>query len=124
MKTTKLVLGILGIIFSVVIMFQSCAASVVNALDDNGDIGGAAGYLVAMLLIAGSIVMIATRSNAGKGGSVAGLIILALGGMIAISNAAVYKDLTVWGILCFICAAINLLSLFLKRKPAKNKEGE
>ena len=78
MKTTKLVLGILGLNFSIVIMFQSCAASVVNALDDNGDVGGFAGYLVAFLLIAGSIVMIATRNGTGKGGSIAALIILAV----------------------------------------------
>ena len=40
MKTTKLVLGILGLIFSIIVIFQSCAASVVNSLEDNGDVGG------------------------------------------------------------------------------------
>ena len=123
MKTAKLVLGILGLIFSIVIMLQSCAASVVNAVEDNGDIGGFAGYLVAFLLIAGSIVMIATRGSAGKGGSIAGLIIFVLAGILAVSNSAVYKDLTVWGILCFILAVVNLLSVLLKKKAAKLPEG-
>ena len=123
MKTAKLVLGILGLIFSIVIMVQSCAASVVNAVEDNGDIGGFAGYLVAFLLIAGCIVMIATRNSAGKGGSIAALIILALAGILAVSNSAVYKDLIVWGVLCFIFAAVNLLSALLKKKAAK-QEGE
>ena len=123
MKTAKLVLGILGLIFSIVIMLQSCAASVVNAVEDNGDIGGFAGYLVAFLLIAGSIVMIATRGSAGKGGSIAGLIIFLLAGILAVSNSAVYKDLTVWGILCFILAVVNLLSVLLKKKAAKLPEG-
>ena len=124
MKTAKLVLGILGLIFSIVIMLQSCAASVVNAVEDNGDIGGFAGYLVAFLLIAGSIVMIAARSSAGKGGSIAGLIIFVLAGILAVSNSAVYKDLTVWGIFCFILAAVNLLSVLLKKKAPKLPEGE
>lgn len=124
MKTTKLVLGILGLIFSIVIMFQSCAASVVNALDDNGDVGGFAGYLVAFLLIAGSIVMIATRNGTGKGGSIAALIILALAGIMAVTNAGVYKDLTLWGALCFIFAVVNLLSLIVKKKTPKLPEGK
>ena len=124
MKTAKLVLGILGLIFSIIILFQSCAAGVVNALEDNGDIGGFAGYLVAFLLIAGSIVMIATRNNEKKGGSIAALIILALAGIIAVSNAAVYKDLIVWGVLCFIFAALNLISALTKGKGGKKAGGE
>ena len=124
MKTTKLVLGILGLIFSIIIMLQSCAAGVVNALEDNGDVGGFAGYLVAFLMIAGSIVMISTRNAEGKGGSVAVIILLALAGFIAVTNAAVYKDLTIWGIFCFICAAVSLLSVLLKKRVRKPSEGE
>ena len=124
MKTTKLVLGILGLVFSIVIMFQSCAASVVNALDDNGDVGGFAGYLVAFLLIAGRIVMIATRNSTRKGGSIAALVILALAGIMAVTNAGVYKDLTLWGALCFIYAVVNLLSLIVKKKSPKLPEGK
>lgn len=124
MKTTKLVLGIIGLILSIIIMMQSCAAGVVNALEDNGDVGGFAGYLVAFLLIAGSIVMIATRNSSGKGGSVASLILFALAGVIAVSNAAVYKDLTIWGILCFICAGVNLISVLSKNRIHKAPEGE
>ena len=124
MKTTKLVLGILGLVFSIVIMFQSCAASVVNALDDNGDVGGFAGYLVAFLLIAGSIVMIATRNSTRKGGSIAALVILALAGIMAVTNAGVYKDLTLWGALCFIYAVVNLLPLIVKKKSPKLPEGK
>ncbi|MBQ5953296.1 MAG: hypothetical protein IJL47_04555 [Lachnospiraceae bacterium] len=118
MKTTKLVLGILGLILSIVIMMQSCAASVVNVVEDNGDVGGFAGYLVAFLLIAGSIVMIATRNSQGKGGAIAALIIFLIAGGLAVSNAAVYKDLAVWGIACFILAVVNLLSALLKKKPS------
>ena len=124
MKTTKLVLGILGLIFSIIILFQSCAAGVLNALADDGDLGGAAGYLTAFLLIAGSIVMIASRGSEKKGGSIAALIVLALGGIIAVTNAAVYTDLVIWGILCFIFAFVNLLSLLLKKKAPEITEGK
>ena len=125
MKTTKLVLGILGLIFSIIVMFQSCAASVVNALDDNGDFGGAAGYLVAFLLIAGSIVMIATRNSEVKGGSIAALILFVIAALLAFSNAAVYKDLTIWGGLCVVFALVNLLSLLkTKRKQQEQIDGD
>ena len=116
MKTTKLVLGILGLVFSVIVMFQSCAASVVNALSDDGDVGGFAGFLVAFLLIAGSIVMIATRNNETKGGSIAAMILLVLAGIIALSNAAVYSDLIVWGSMSLVFALVNLISLLKMKK--------
>ncbi len=116
MKTTKLVLGILGLIFSIIVMFQSCAVSVVNAIEDDGDFGGFSGFLVAFLLISGSIVMIATRNNETKGGSIAGLIIFAIAALIALTNSAVYKDLIVWGGLCVIFALLNLIDLFKKKK--------
>ena len=116
MKTTKLVLGILGLIFSIIVMFQSCAASVLNAIQDDGDVGGFSGFLVAFLLISGSIVMIATRNNESKGGSIAAMIVFILAALIAFGNSAVYKDLIIWGSLCAIYALINLLSLLKKKK--------
>lgn len=124
MKTTKLILGILGLILSVIIMLQSCAAGVVNAIEDNGDVGGTVGFLVAFLLIAGSIVMIATRNNAGKGGAIAAVILFVIAGLLAVSNSAVYQDLIVWGILCFIVAGINLISALLKKKAGAPEGGK
>ena len=37
MKTAKLVTGILSIVLCVFVTFQSCAAGLVNALEDNGE---------------------------------------------------------------------------------------
>ena len=42
-------------------MFQSCAAGVVNALEDNGGISGSVGVIVGILMLAGGIVSIATK---------------------------------------------------------------
>ena len=66
MKTWKLVSGILSIILFVFVSFQSCAAGLSNTLQENGEIGGSAGILVAIMLLAGGIVSIATRKG-GKG---------------------------------------------------------
>ena len=55
MRVWKLVSGILSIILFAVVMFQSCAAGVVNALEDNGGISGSVGVIVGILMLAGGI---------------------------------------------------------------------
>ena len=71
MRVWKLVSGILSIILFAVVMFQSCAAGVVNALEDNGGISGSVGVIVGILMLAGGIVSIATRNKTGKGHDIA-----------------------------------------------------
>lgn len=44
-------------------MFQSCAAGISNSLAENGESGGSAGLIVAIILLAGGIVSIATRNG-------------------------------------------------------------
>ena len=70
MKTWKLVAGILSIVFFFVVMLQSCAAGVVNAIEDNGGTSGSAGLIVGILILVGGIVSIATRKSTGKGGNI------------------------------------------------------
>ena len=78
MKTWKLVSGILSIILFVFVSFQSCAAGIGNALSENGESSGSAGIIVAIMLLTGGIVSIATRKG-GKGGNVALIILFGLG---------------------------------------------
>ena len=49
MKVAKLVSGILSIVLALLVMFQSCAAGIGNALEENGEVGGTGGLLVALL---------------------------------------------------------------------------
>ena len=67
MKVWKLVSGILSIILFVFVSFQSCAAGVSNALEANGEASGSAGIIVAILMLAGGIVSIATRKSFRQG---------------------------------------------------------
>ena len=76
MKTWKLVSGILSIIMFVFVTFQSCAAGISNSIEDNGEVGGSAGIIVAIMLLAGGIVSIATRNSKGKGGNIAVIVFL------------------------------------------------
>ena len=120
MKTLKLVLGILCICLCMFVIFQSCAAGLGNALADNGEVSGSAGIIVAIGLLAGGIVMLATRKG-GKGGAIACMVLFVLAALIGFANAGSYGDLYIWSGLCLVMAVINLISLFLKPK-AEAKE--
>lgn len=94
MKTWKLVSGILSIILFVFVSFQSCAAGISNTLEANGEAGGSAGIVVAILLLAGGIVSIATR-NGGKGGNIAIIVLYGIGALLGFALAGSYADLNV-----------------------------
>ena len=66
MKTWRLISGILSIVLSLVILLQSCAVGMLEAMGADGS-DSASGLLVALLLIAAGIVAIVTR-NGSRGG--------------------------------------------------------
>ena len=53
MKTAKLVLGIISIVLSLFVMFQSCAAGIGDAMMGEGGTSGSAGTIVAFLIMCG-----------------------------------------------------------------------
>ena len=108
MKTWKLVSGILSIILFVFVSFQSCAAGISNTLEANGEAGGSAGIVVAILLLAGGIVSIATR-NGGKGGNIAIIVLYGIGALLGFALAGSYADLNVWAGWCLICVILAIL---------------
>ena len=116
MKTWKLVSGILSIILSVFVAFQSGMAGLSNALADNNEVSGSAGLLVAILMLAGGIVSIAVRNKVGKGGNIALIVIFGLAAVMGLTNAGSYSDLIIWSIWCLICAALALVSILKNRK--------
>lgn len=119
MKTTKLVLGILTIVLSCFVLFQSCAAGLSNALEENGESSGTGGAFVAMLMLAGGITMIASRKNVKKGGSIAGIVIFGLASVIGFSSAGTFKDLNIWAGMCLVLVVINILAVI---RCGKNKD--
>ena len=127
MKTTKLVIGIISIVLFMVIAFQSCAAGIGNALSENGESSGSAGFFVALCMLIAGIVGICTRKGIG-GGYVCGAF-YAIGGLIGITNYGSYSDLMIWSILSFIFACVFIIgSIFTKKKlvsrKSENKENE
>jgi uncharacterized membrane protein len=111
MKTWKLVSGILSIIFFILVAFQSCAAGMVNTLEDNGGSSGSVGLFVAILLLTGGIVSVATRKSIGKGGNIALVIIFGLAALTGFTGYGNYSDLVIWAFWCLINAIIAVVAL-------------
>ena len=118
MKTWKLVSGILSTVLFMFVTFQSCAAGVSNTLLDNGEVGGSAGIVVAIMLLAGGIVSIATRASEKKGGNIALIVLFGLGAILGYTMAGSYADLRIWATWCLICAILAVISIFKGKKEA------
>lgn len=110
MKTWKLVSGILSIVLFVFVVFQSCAAGVGNALAENGESGGSAGFIVAVLLLAGGIVAICARKG-GRGLNIALIVIFGIGAVIGFTMAGSFADLNIWAGWCLINAVLAAVSI-------------
>lgn len=121
MKTWKLVSGILSIILFVVVTFQSCAVGFVNTLEENEEVGGSAGIIVAIMLLTGGITSVATRKSEGKGGNIALIVLFGLGALTGLTMAGSYADLIVWSTWCIVNAILAIVSII---KGNKTEKGE
>ncbi len=116
MKTWKLVAGILSIIIFCVVEFQSCAAGVVNSLEETGGTSGSVGMICGILILAGGIVSIATRKSTGKGGNIALIVLFGLAALFGFTGYGNYSDLVIWSIWAMINVVFAIISM------AKNKK--
>lgn len=116
MKTWKLVAGILSMVLFMVVVFQSCAVGVSNALESSSDVSGSAGIVVAILMLAGGIVSVVTRTSGGKGGNIALIILFGLAALLGFTDNGKFTDLEVWATWCLINAVIALIAIFKSKK--------
>lgn len=115
----KLVSGILSIVLSMLVIFQSCAAGIVNTLSSNGEVSGSAGIIVAIMLLAGGIVSIAVRNSTGIGGNISLIVMYGLGALVgAVLAGTMFTDLYIWAAWCLACAVLAVISL-IKNKSAQ-----
>ncbi len=123
MKTAKLVVGILTLVFSVIVLFQSCAAGLGDAIQNEGGTSGGSGLLVGFLMIAGGVVDIAARRS--KGGAIACAVIFGLAAVLGLTAAGIFADLKIWGGWYLVLCAVNGISIFTQFKaPAAPKDGD
>ena len=109
MKTWKLVSGIISMVLSIVIVFQSCAVGVLEAMGAEGNDSAA-----------GIIVSVATRKG-GKGGNIAMICIYGAAALLGFT-AKVYGDLIVWAVWCCVCVLMAVLALVKSKKQSSPAE--
>lgn len=114
MAMWKLISGIISCVLFLLVSMQSCAAGLVNTIEENGEIGGSAGILVSLLLLSGGIVSICTRRK--RGGNIAIMILYGLAALIGFTGAGGYGDLYIWSSWCIICAGLALISFVNSKK--------
>ena len=118
MKTWKLVSGIISIVLSAVVVYQSRAASIIDRIANNllnaGSYSGTIGYIVALLMVAGGIVSIVTRKG-NKAGDIAIIVLFGIAALLGYTMGGIYVDLIVWSTWCVACAVVAIISLL--RKP-------
>ena len=119
MKVWKLVSGILSIILFMVIELQSCAAGVVNALEDKGGSSGSVGFICGILILAGGIVSIVSRKSTGKGGNIALIVLFGLAALFGFAGYGNYSDLVVWSVWALINAVLAVVSMIKNKKAAE-----
>ena len=120
MKQIKLWLGILGLVIGAYIMIISCYEAAWNLLTTSGHFNGAVGIIVAVLLVAGSLVRIGMRSSADDSGSIISLVLFAIAAALGFAVTPIYHYMQKWAIICLVMGIISVLMIMWKNS---RKEG-
>lgn len=118
MKTWKLVSGIISIVLSVFVVFQSMMAGLANALEESGQSSGSAGLVVSICMLCGGIVSIVSRKNNSKGTNIAFIILFGLATLIGFVLAGNYSDLYM---VFLVLDQYNTCNHFIKKRYQKLK---
>lgn len=114
MKTSRLVIGIISCILFLIISLQSCAAGIGNTLEENGEVSGSAGFMLAICMLVAGIVGICCRKL--KTGTIVAGVFYAVGGLIGITNVGSYSDLQIWSVLSFVFAIVFVATGIMQKQ--------
>lgn len=92
-------------------MFGILRAGLVNAIEENGEASGSGGIIVAVMMLSGGIVSIATRKSKGKGGNIALVVLFGIGALAGFTLAGNFADLNIWAAWCLINAVLAVVSM-------------
>lgn len=121
MKIWKLVSGIISIVVFIIITFQSCATSVVNALEENEtDMSAEGGIFVAFSLLVAGIVSACVWRNASRGADVALFLLYGIAALLGFMSLGTFGDLEIWSWWAAICSGMAFISSFMPRNKMIN----
>ena len=112
----KLILGTISMIICVIVLFQSCAAGLGNAIENNGEISGSAGFLAALNLVISGIIAVAARKSVSRIPMLVAAALLWFNYFIAKMFGGSYVDLQIWGFVSFAFGVVYLFSIARTKK--------
>lgn len=110
----KKVIGILSIVLFTLVSFQSCAAGLGNAMQNNTEASGSAGFMLALAWLIAGIILLCSKKH--KGMVITSIVFYVLAGIIGIANVGSFSDLQIWSIVSFIFTGLLIFHLI------KNKQ--
>ena len=110
----KKVIGILSIVLFTLVSFQSCAAGLGNAMQNNTEASGSAGFMLALAWLIAGIILLCSKKH--KGMVITSIVFYVLAGIIGITNVGSFSDLQIWSIVSFIFTGLLIFHLI------KNKQ--
>ena len=110
-RITKISVGILLLILSIILMVRSGFENFIAALVGTGDIGGAAGILMAITYIIAAAIYILTNRTYTVVPDIVSFVILILGGLMGLFNANIPGThfLIIWAWIGIAIGAIVLI---------------
>ena len=100
----------------VMISFQSCAAGLGNAIDNNNSLSGIAGFCLAICMMIAGIIAICTRKSVNKIPTVLPALFYWFGSLLTIGSGDTYGDLPIWGTLSFIFGLVFVVACYKQKK--------
>lgn len=114
MFLTRLIIGIISMVLFILISLQSCVVGMGNALAENGETSGSAGFLLSLCMLNAGIVGVAGRKS--KAASYVAGFIYWFGGVLVIGNVGTFTDLKVWSFISFIFGAVFIATAYFQKK--------
>ena len=114
-RLARTIIGILSLVAFIFVMFQSCAANVVNAMEANtADASAGGGTLLAFVLLIAGITTALGRDNAKA--TLVAAIMYGVGAIIGFASLGTYSDLVFWSIIAVLFGALDVYSWWRSRR--------
>lgn len=114
-RLARTIIGILSLVAFIFVMFQSCAANVVNAMEANtADASAGGGTLLAFILLIAGITTALGRDNAKA--TLVAAIMYGVGAIIGFTSLGTYGDLVFWSIIAVLFGALDVYSWWRSRR--------
>ena len=114
-RLARTIIGILSLVAFIFVMFQSCAANVVNAMEANtADASAGGGTLLAFILLIAGITTALGRDNAKA--TLVAAIMYEVGAIIGFASLGTYSDLVFWSIIAVLFGALDVYSWWRSRR--------